>query len=66
MVAKPRVEPPTLPLNAFTKIRKNVTEDIVGGCLAKAVTAVASFASFARCFKLLAAKPQFHFNVNIA
>ena len=30
------------------------------------VTAVASFASFARCFKLLAAKPQFHFNVNIA
>ena len=31
-----------------------------------AVTAVASSASFARCFKPLAAKPQFHFNVNIA
>ena len=31
-----------------------------------AVTAVATFASYARCFKLLAAKPQFHFNVNIA
>ena len=31
-----------------------------------AVTTVASFASFARCYKLLAAKPQFHFNVNIA
>ena len=31
-----------------------------------AVIAVASFASFVRCFKLLAAKPQFHFNVNIA
>ena len=31
-----------------------------------AVTAVASFASFDSCYKPLAAKPQFHFNVNIA
>ena len=29
-----------------------------------AVIAVASFASFAKCYRLLAAKPQFHFNTS--
>jgi hypothetical protein len=34
--------------------------------LSPALTAVTAVASFARCYKLLAAKPQFHFNVKIA
>jgi len=33
--------------------------------LSPALTAVTAVASFARCYKLVAAKPELHFNVNI-